>query len=118
MSHVPGHKPPTDRLVCALDKYINGNRYLYHRILGYFSGIPDCCIKFFVNEWEHIRSDPERWRQFDKWDVEKSHGLRLRPSYRRCRKCVETGFVVKIDCDYVWTPVTRTKRDDGSPLES
>jgi len=101
--------PPSTRLVFALKKY-KVDSTLYHRILGYFSGIPDCCIEFFVLMLEvSHHNDLEFCKDYEKLERRADKKLKFKPAYRRCPHCITTGFAVEIDCHYTWTPKLRRK---------
>jgi len=65
----------------------------YHIAYGIHSGIPSCCIIFFINEWDK----KELWRK-EKSELVKA----IRDSgagYVMCPKCLASNSIVNIrDC--------------------
>ena len=62
----------------------------YHRGYGKLSGIPDCCIEFFVGDWENIWNVPSKSRSYHT-----KNGTDV--PYIRCPKCIETNYIVDIN---------------------
>jgi hypothetical protein len=66
----------------------------YHRAFGEHSLIPNCCIEFFVNEWD----SKELWRQ-NSLPIVKANNERP-TQYVMCPECLVNNREVKIHfCD-------------------
>ena len=66
----------------------------YHRECGKHSGIPECCIKWFIGPWSNIRAHSWAWALY--W----RQNSKDNPSYIRCLTCIKNGVVVEIkECD-------------------
>jgi hypothetical protein len=80
MTYQPKRKSPIDRQ--------------YHIEFGIHSGIPSCCIEFFVDEWDAKRL----WRQDDLPLVREIHESGAQ--YVQCPKCLMNNCVVDLHfCD-------------------
>jgi hypothetical protein len=62
----------------------------FHTAYGRHSNIPDCCIRFFVEEWD----GKELWRRQDIPIVRMIR--RARAGYVLCPACLQSNHVVKI----------------------
>ncbi|MBK26101.1 MAG: hypothetical protein CME70_19040 [Halobacteriovorax sp.] len=63
----------------------------YHVKCGRHSGIPECCIDWFVGPWSFIRTFGEEWALY--WQMnDKDKGV----EYIRCPKCIEESIVIGI----------------------
>ena len=65
----------------------------YHRVCGRHSGIPECCIDFFIGQWSNVLHPQVKIR-----------GQYLQmcnpASYIRCPMCILNGKIVKLKrCD-------------------
>lgn len=66
----------------------------YHWAFGRHSRIPDCCINFFVEDWDMS----EGWQNEGNWYHQAVDAARF--GYVPCPKCLGTGRRIKIkDCD-------------------
>ena len=62
----------------------------YHRECGRHSGIPECCIDWYVGPWSRVVSAiPYLWEAY--W---KANGA---ADYIRCPVCIENSVVVVIE---------------------
>jgi len=67
----------------------------YHRKCGRHSGIPECCINWYINSWSTIVANvPVLWRAY--WDYNNTEDA----GYIRCSACIENSIVVELkECD-------------------
>lgn len=68
---------------------------------GFHSGIPACCIRFYVTVWLWLELESRSDRENS--EVFKSYRRKLRevehPGYIACPECISTEFFVKMkDC--------------------
>lgn len=65
----------------------------YHRECGRHSGIPTCCVDWFVGPWSEVRIFGPFWKLY--WD---KNGDNV--NYIRCLRCAEDNKAVELkDCD-------------------
>lgn len=65
----------------------------YHILFGTHSGIPPCCIRFFVQEWDMS----EGWRDEGNWYHQAINAAKF--GYVPCPDCLGSGNKAKIiDC--------------------
>ena len=68
----------------------------WHRACGRHSGIPECCIDWFLGPWRDVVSVvPYLWKAY--WEANNEHE---EVDYIRCHSCIAASRVVKIkECD-------------------
>jgi len=67
----------------------------YHVECGRHSGIPECCINWFIGPWSAIRTFSWAWSLY--WR-ENNKGVDV--EYIRCLECIKDSVIVDIkECD-------------------
>ena len=68
-----------------------------HWECGRHSGIPDCCIVYFMIRWNNGIGENTELRN-SHWNREKIVEVQFEKSieYVRCPSCIENGIIVKI----------------------
>ena len=66
----------------------------YHVECGRHSGIPECCIKWFIGPWRTVLTFGEEWASY--WQKNNRENV----DYIRCLECIDKSIVVDIkECD-------------------
>ena len=63
----------------------------HHVICGRHSGIPECCICWYIGSWQKTCDVPKLWETY--WEANYEHA---EPDYIRCPKCIASNHVVEI----------------------
>lgn len=68
----------------------------YHRECGRHSGIPECCINWYIGPWNEVVAQvPYLWATY--W---KANNTPIEVEYIRCPVCIENSKIVMIkECD-------------------
>jgi len=68
----------------------------HHIKCGTHSGIPNCCIEWFISNWIPVF-------YVDRDFIQKHHSKNGDAEYIRCPKCIEDNLIIKIKkCDCVF----------------
>ena len=64
----------------------------YHRECGIHSGIPECCVDWYLGPWTHTVADiPYLWSAY--W---KANNVPTQVEYIRCPVCIESSIIITL----------------------